>query len=191
MMINGDEYDRYIGKIVREVISTFEGFNFSKEDLHQRGWLELIKADGRYDPGKGAKFTTYAYKSVMEGIKEEAIFQINRSGVTGKEHVTSADCVSIDDENGIVVKISEDLSWEQYGAGDEGKEDDRAENLRMNLQLLTENEKKVLYAAYGIECERCTNTRRIAQMLNMRELEVKKAMESGKRKLRELSDGRK
>lgn len=191
MMINGDEYDRYIGKIVREVISMFEGFNFSKEDLYQRGWLELIKADGRYDPGKGTKLTTYAYKSVMEGIKEEAIFQINRSGVTGKEHVATADCVSIDDENGIVVKISEDLSWEQYGAGDEGKEDDRAENLRMNLQLLSENEKKVLYAAYGIECERCTNTGKIAQMLNMRELEVKKAMESGKRKLRELSDGRK
>lgn len=191
MMINGDEYDRYIGKIVREVISMFEGFNFSKEDLYQRGWLELIKADGRYDPGKGTKFTTYAYKSVMEGIKEEAIFQINRSGVTGKEHVATADCVSIDDENGIVVKISEDLSWEQYGAGDEGKEDDRVENLRMNLQLLSENEKKVLYAAYGIECERCTNTGKIAQMLNMRELEVKKAMESGKRKLRELSDGRK
>ena len=190
-MISGDIYDGYIGKIVREVISLFEGFDFSKEDLYQRGWLELIKADGRYNSDKGAKFTTYAYKSVMEGIKEEAIFQINRSGVTGKEHVTSAECVSIDDENGLVEKISEDLSWEQYEAGDEGEEDGRTEKLRVNLQMLSENEKKVLYAAYGIECERCTNTRRIAQMLNMRELEVKKAMESGKRKLRELSDGRK
>ena len=67
---------------------------------------------------------------------------------------------------------------------------ERDEQLREDLQLLTERKKKVLYMAYGIGCERCANAGKIAKALGMRELEVRRALQSGKRKLEELADGR-
>ena len=48
----------------------------------------------------------------------------------------------------------------------------------------------MLYMAYGIGCERCANAGKIAKALGMRELEVRRALQSGKRKLEELADGR-
>lgn len=186
-MINSDEYQKYIGSIVKKIVYMFPDAQLSKEDLRQRGWLELIKAAGRYDVESGAKFTTYAYKAVEEGMKEEAIFQINRSGVTGRKFYTATDSISVDEENGI-----EMLSEQVLLYSDEGNEDrERAEQLRRDLQRLTENEKNVLYMAYGIDCERCANPKKIAKTFDMSELEVKRALESGKRKLEELSDGRK
>ena len=131
----------------------FHGAKLSEEDLRQRGWLELIEAAGRYEAEKGAKFTTYAYRAVAEGIRREAIFQMDRSGVTGKNGAVLADRVSIDGEDSVI--------------------------------------RKVLYMAYGIGCERCANAGKIARELGMRELEVKRALQSGKRKLEELADGRK
>ena len=84
-MINIFEYQTYMESIVRKIVSLFPGAQLSAEDLRQRGWLELIEAAGRYDAEKGAKFTTFAYRAVEEGIKREAIFQINQSGVTQAE----------------------------------------------------------------------------------------------------------
>lgn len=187
-MINSDEYQKYIESIVRKIVYMFPDVQLSAEDLRQRGWLELIKAAGRYDAESGAKFTTYAYKAVEEGMKEEAIFQINRSGVTGRKFFTATDSISVDEENGVIEMLSEQV----FLYSDEGNEDrERAEQLRRDLQRLTENEKNVLYMAYGIDCERCANPKKIAKALDMSELEVKRALESGKGKLEELSDGRK
>lgn len=187
-MINTNEYQKYIESIVRKIVCKFNGTQFSEEDLRQRGWLELIKAAGRYDAESGAKFTTFAYKAVEEGMKEEAIFQINRSGVTGRKFFIAADSLSVDEENGVIEMLSEQAFL--YSDG-ENEDRERAEQLRRDLQRLTENEKNVLYMAYGIDCDRCANPKKIARALDMSELEVKRAMESGKRKLEELSDGRK
>ena len=166
----------------------FHGAKLSEEDLRQRGWLELIEAAGRYEAEKGAKFTTYAYRAVAEGIRREAIFQMDRSGVTGKNGAVLADSVSIDGEDSVIRKIS----VEAFFLSDaEREERESAEQLREDLRLLTENEKKVLYMAYGIGCERCANAGKIARELGMRDLEVKRALQSGKRKLEELADGRK
>lgn len=187
-MINTNEYQKYIESIVRKIVSLFPDAQLSAEDLRQRGWLELMEAAGRYDAEKGVKFTTYAYRAVEEGIKREAIFQMDRSGVTGKDNAVLADCVSIDGENGILEKLSEDALLLSDAAREERES---AEQLREDLQLLTENEKKALYMAYGIGCERCANAGKIAKALGIRELEVKRALQSGKRKLEELANGRK
>ena len=184
-MINSEEYQKYIESIVRKIVGMFPGAQLSAEDLRQRGWLELIEAAGRYDEEKGVKFTTYAYRAVAEGIRREAVFQIDRSGVTGKDG--AAECVSLDEENGMIRKISEDAF---FLSGAELADRERQEQLRTDLQLLSEREKRVLCMAYGIGCGRCADARKIAAALDMRELEVRRALQSGKRKLEELADGR-
>lgn len=187
MTVSTDEYDKFIKSIAKKVVREFDGVHFSEDDLCQRGWIELIKAADRYEKEKGVKFTTYAYKSVEEGIRDEAIFQMNRGGMTGKDKIAPADFVSMDEEKGIAEMISE----QRLSALDDGQEDESIGELRTGLKLLTEKEKKVLYAMYGIGCERCSSAKKIAGLSGMRELEVKKLQESGKRKLRELLDGRK
>lgn len=184
-MINSEEYQKYIESIVRKIVGMFPGAQLSAEDLRQRGWLELIEAADRYEEEKGVKFTTYAYRAVMEGIRREAFFQIDRSGVTGKDG--AADCVSIDEGSGVIRKLSEEAFFRSEA---EHTDREKKEQLREDLQLLTEQEKRVLCMAYGIGCERCADAGKIAGALHMRELEVRRALQSGKRKLEELADGR-
>ena len=97
------------------------------------------------------------------------------------------DCVSLDEGSGVIRKISEEA---YFLLETECADRERDEQLREDLQLLTEREKKVLYMAYGIGCERCAKAGKIAKALGMRELEVRRALQSGKRKLEELADGR-
>lgn len=108
--------------------------------------------------------------------------------MTRKDNAVLADCVSIDGENGILEKLSEDTLLLSDAAREERE---NAEQLREDLQLLTENEKRALYMAYGIGCKRYANAGKIAKALGIRELEVKRALQSGKRKLEELANGRK
>ena len=178
------EYEKdkkYIDYWIREVLSSsdqFSGYSFSMEDLKQRAWLELLRAGEKYDPSQGAKLTTYAKKAVQRGIKEEAIFQINRAGITGKEYVGPADSISIDDEeNG----IADRLAAEAAPSGLPEMDADAA--LRDGLKQITETERAVLYTVYGIGCERCTNLKKVAGGLGMTEQETRRALESGKRKL--------
>lgn len=185
-MINSEEYQRYIESIVRKIVGMFPGAQLCKEDLRQRGWLELIRAAGTYDADRDAELTTYAYKAVAAGIRREAFFQIDRSGVTGKDG--AADCVSIDEGSGVIRKLSEEAFFRSEA---EHTDREKKEQLREDLQLLTEQEKRVLCMAYGIGCERCADAGKIAGALHMRELEVRRALQSGKRKLEDLADGRK
>lgn len=95
--------------------------------------------------------------------------------------------VSIEEENGVIQKLSEEAFFRSEA---EHTDRERKEQLREDLQHLTEQEKRVLCMAYGIGCERCADARKIAGALDMRELEVRRALQSGKRKLEELADGR-
>lgn len=187
-MININEYQRYIESIVKKIVYMFPDAQLSAEDLRQRGWLELIEAKGRYDTEKGVKFTTFAYKAVETGIRKEAIFQINRSGVNSKNFIALTESLSFDEEGNIAQKISAD-EFLTSDAEDEGGESE--EWLQGALQLLSELEREALFMSFGIECERCASAKKIAKKLDVSELEVKRALASGKRKLEELSDGRK
>lgn len=189
------EYEKdkkYIDYWIREVLSSSDllsGYSFSTEDLKQRAWLELLRASEKYDPAQGVKLMTYAKKAVERGIKEEAVFQINRAGLTGKEYVGPADSISIDDEeNGIAQMLAEETMLSAgTDAGAEQDEETQAEPsldvLRDGLGQITETERAVLYVAYGIDCERCTNAKKTAKQLGLTETEVKRALESGNRKL--------
>lgn len=54
------EYSTYIYGIAKR----FRNYRY-KDDLFQAGYIGLMKAFQKYDASKGAKFTTYAYLSIM------------------------------------------------------------------------------------------------------------------------------
>lgn len=179
---------KYIDYWIREVLCSsdmFSQFDFSMEDLQQRAWLELLRASERYDPAWGAKLTTYAKPAVQRGVREEAVFQINRAGITGKEYVGPADSISIDEEENGILDMLANQAAPVETASDEAASDTDAV-LRDGLKQITEAERAVLYAVYGIGRERCANLKKVADILGMTEAEARRALENGKRKIRKF-----
>ncbi|MGB9867059.1 MAG: sigma-70 family RNA polymerase sigma factor [Bacillota bacterium] len=54
--------------LVRAVVSRFRGPDL--EDLFQVGCLGLIKAVDRFDPGRGTKFSTYAFPLILGEVRK-------------------------------------------------------------------------------------------------------------------------
>jgi RNA polymerase sigma factor (sigma-70 family) len=48
------------------------------EDLEQEGLLGLLRAAGRWDRGRGVRFTTFAFPYVLNGIRMETFRQLYR-----------------------------------------------------------------------------------------------------------------
>lgn len=168
-----DDYNKFIKCIVKKIKIKFCVFNLNDDDLCQRGWLELIKAYYDYDASKGAKLTTYAYRRIFNGIKEEAISQIN-SG-TSIKHINNPEFINIDD-------AEFEIADEDCVFFDDNF-DDTSSVVR---KMLTNEELKLLCTAFGIDCKQCADPKKLAERFGMSVLEVKKAMENGKRKLKVL-----
>lgn len=168
-----DDYSKFIGSIVKKVKAMFSDFSLNDDDLCQRGWLELIKAYYDYDADKGAKLTTYAYCRIFNGIKEEAISQIDNG--TSIKHIHNPEFINIDDAEFEIT--DEDCVYFDDNF------DDTSSVVR---KMLTKEELKLLCTAFGIDCEQCANPKKLAERFGMSVIEVKKTMENGKRKLRVL-----
>ncbi len=168
-----DDHIKFIISIIRKVKVYFSDFNLNDDDLYQRGWLELIKAYYDYDESKGAKFTTYAYYRIINGIKEEAFSQIDNGISTTNFKVL--EFINLDD-------AELNIADESYV----DSEDDSNEISRAVRQLLTQEEFMLLCSAFGIDCEQCADPKKLARRFGMSVLEVRKALESGKTKLRAL-----
>lgn len=54
--------------LVRAVVCRFRNADF--EELFQVGCLGLVKAVDRFDPGKGTRFSTYAFKVILGEIRK-------------------------------------------------------------------------------------------------------------------------
>lgn len=168
-----DDYNKFIKSIVKIIKTKYSQFTLNDDDLCQRGWLELIKAYYDYDVNIGAKLTTYAYQRIYNGIKEEAISHINK-GIS-KKNIINPEFISIDD---LEYDIADESSFDF-----DDNFDDTSSVVR---QILTDEEYKLLCTAFGIDCEQCATPKKLAERFGMSVIEVKKAMENGKRKLRVL-----
>ena len=174
MIEYNDDYNKLIKSIVKKVKQRFQKFTLVDDDLSQRGWLELITAYFSFDETMGIKFTTYSYQRVFRGIMAEAVSEIN-SGTVNSEKLSNViylDEAELDivDEN--VYEFDEDGSCEKL--------------MGLVRQNLSQDEFKLLCCAYGIDCKQCSDPKKLAKQFGLTELEVKRLIESGKRKLREL-----
>ncbi len=210
IMANKEDYRRRIGKLVSRQLKEAQGLHpnvsFARDDLMQRGWEALLKAAERYDvdyESEGAeadgevtavsdiefveadeeslpkaKLFTYASSSIWWAVDDEIHFQLNASGVTNRKW--RAD-ISLDADNG----LAETLPMEEELTGD-GEDVNKIAFLREKMEGLSDVERACLYVSYGIGYERTTNPMKIAKQLKLNPADVRRAVESGKRKLTAL-----
>lgn len=159
----------------------------SEDDVMQSGLIGIICAVKRYDPQKGVKFSTYAYNWISGEIKKEIGLQFNSLGLTNVDRFIASE--SLDDENSL---LSDCLISDQISAIDKIIENEElAENnncFAKAFSELTENEKKVLFMVYGVDCERTSNHKKIARELGISQIQVKKNINSAMSKLKKAME---
>lgn len=183
-----ENYIEYVKYIARKnmLYHISSGYKFSNEDIYQQGLVALIEAINKYSLDSTSKFSTYAFKWINGAVKEQIHFQLNRLGITETKYAVEG--LSLDDDNGPSgILEDEDISvLDEIIRMEEILE--TKERIKQTIDLLTDTEKKVLYMVYGIACESTSNHKKIAKQLGLSEIEVKKAINSAMKKLKEAME---
>ncbi|NLY88747.1 MAG: SigB/SigF/SigG family RNA polymerase sigma factor [Firmicutes bacterium] len=74
---------KHNSRLIRSIVSRFEGRGVEFDDLYQIGSLGMLKAIERFDPEKGVKFSTYAVTVIMgeirQYLREDGVIKTSRS----------------------------------------------------------------------------------------------------------------
>ena len=74
---------KYNSRLIKSIILRFAGRGVEFDDLYQIGSLGMLKAIARFDPEKGAKFSTYAVTVIMgeirQYLREEGVIKTSRN----------------------------------------------------------------------------------------------------------------
>lgn len=132
------------------------------EDLVQEGTIGLWEAWKRFDPDKGAKFSTYATYWIKKCILE----------AVGKEHEASNDAAQYNDA----------ISYRKY---EEKEEIENQEKVDFPSSF-PEREKKVLVLLYGLDGKGSYDLGEIGEKLGIPRERVRQLKEKGLRRLRKL-----
>lgn len=164
---------RLVAHIVRKYYST----NKSSEDLVSIGTIGLVKAIDSYRPSSGNKFATYGAKCIQNEILMYFRSQrklcnevsINETIDTDKEGnpLTYIDVISCEDS------IMEEIETKICSA----------QAIKYVETLLSERERKIIKARYGIGCSPLTQ-REVAQRLGISRSYVSRIEKSALQKLR-------
>ena len=136
------------------------------EDLHQEGFMSLLKAINVYDPAKGAKFSTFAEVCIVNRMRTVAA----RSGKV------SSNSESIDDE-----MTADVLSVDETPESIYLYKEFFAELLRCIDTELSDAEAKAFHL-----CMQGASYRQAAEKLGITEKSVDNAMQRARKKIRAL-----
>ncbi len=153
--------EKYI-PLVKSVALKYSHVGILYEDLVQEGTIGLWEAWKRFDPDKGAKFSTYATYWIKKCILE----------AVSKEHKTSHDAVQFDDE---LLHNKREVS-----------EDIECEETVVFPESFPEMEKKVLNLLYGLDGKGSYDLGEIGAKLRIPRERVRQLKEKGLRRLRKL-----
>ncbi|NLZ44607.1 MAG: sigma-70 family RNA polymerase sigma factor [Clostridia bacterium] len=74
---------KHNSRLIKSIVLRFEGRGVEFDDLYQIGSLGMLKAIARFDPEKGAKFSTYAVTVIMgeirQYLREEGVIKTSRN----------------------------------------------------------------------------------------------------------------
>ncbi len=66
------DWQRVIGTIVSAIVEMYPNrceSTASSDDLKQEAWVSLYRAQDRFDPTRGTKFSTYAYATLFRDLR--------------------------------------------------------------------------------------------------------------------------
>lgn len=170
-----EEMGPYVYYIAKKIFAGYEAngadlSDISKDDVYQAGFEGLISAVHKYDLGKGAAFSTFAYIFIEEEIKRQIRFELNTSGITKVDKFIAGESI---DDNGLAERLEaiEPSTLEQMIEKDD--RDEAKEKLSKAFASLSEKERKILFLINGIGCERTANHKKIASELGISEVMVR------------------
>jgi len=148
--------------LVKSIASKYSYVGIPYEDLVQEGTIGLWEAWKRFDPDKGAKFSTYAIYWIKKYILE----------AVSKEHKTSHNAVHLDDA------ISHNKNEQVYEIEPKGKV--------TFPESFPKMEQKVLNLLYGLDGKGSYDLGEIGEKLGITRERVRQLKEKGLRRLRKL-----
>lgn len=181
-----EELGAYVKYVANNIFAGYEenGIDLSdvsKEDVYQSGFFGLISAVYKYDSSFDVAFSTYAYSCIAGEIREQLKFELSHLGITNAKRIISRD--SIDEDNGLAERLEsmEPSVLEKMIEDDENNE--AREKLTRAFADLSENEKKVLFMINGIDCDKTSNHKKIANELGISEMMVKDIINEAMKKI--------
>ena len=146
------------------------------EDLISAGYEGALVAAGRFNPGSGAKFTTYSTDWIRGEMIREMIFYV------GKDALLIDDIEKMTALGGRNDSVSADDTFDISDIPPE-------EQLEIITSKLTEYnlariEISVYLAVNGIGCDRVTNLKALGRQLNKREMEIRRIRQSAEDKVK-------
>lgn len=153
-------------KLVYNIIITYyKGGTYELKELFSVGLIGLIKAADTFDINSNYEFSTYAFRCIRNQIitfiklnqkhldttsLEKNIFKEDEGSETLKDVIV--------DENSV---FSENLEKKEL-----------LSELKKQIELLSERDKKLIKLFYGIDCDRRYSQKEIADILNMKRSNV-------------------
>lgn len=156
-------------------------------DLVQAGNMALLTAAERFEPDKGAKFSSYATACALYKIREE--IKKHRDYLPGMSMNSEVhaklplDMVLIEEDG---VTLQDILCDDKPDPLDELQKKVEIEELTDSMAQLEEDELAVLKYLYGIDCEQIKSYRTIGKKMGISEFKAKAFAESGMKKIMKI-----
>ncbi len=148
-------------RLVAHIVKKFETTNYDVDDLIGIGTIGLIKGIDTYKPNKKVKLATYAAKCA-----ENEILMYFRQDKKNSKNVILYEEISFDKE-GNKVTILDILKTKDIDFVEEITKNDNIELLKKYLNVLTDREREIINARYGLDnCEEETQ-KEIAKRLHI------------------------
>ncbi len=148
-------------RLVAHIVKKFETTNYDVDDLIGIGTIGLIKGIDTYKPNKKVKLATYAAKCA-----ENEILMYFRQDKKNSKNVSLYEEISFDKE-GNKVTILDILKTKDTDFVEEITKNDNIELLKKYLNVLTDREREIINARYGLDnCEEETQ-KEIAKRLHI------------------------
>ena len=148
-------------RLVAHIVKKFESTNHDIDDLIGIGTVGLIKGIDTYSENKKVKLATYAAKCA-----ENEILMYFRADKKNSKNISIYEEISYDKE-GNKITILDILKTEDPDFIEDIHKNDNIKLLKKYMNVLTDREKEIIEARYGLENKDEETQKEIAKRLNI------------------------
>ena len=148
-------------RLVAHIVKKFDPNNGDADDLISIGTIGLIKGVDSFKESNGAKLTTYAARCI-----ENEILMHYRSNKKNSKNVSLEESIGYDKE-GNEITIADVLKTKEPDFIEDIKTRDDIKKLKKYLSVLSDREKNIIIARYGLYGDAEITQKNIAKKLNI------------------------